>query len=202
MTIGRALQCILQLSSSIFWWDTTGCLVVPERESHQALTRTAHSSIILLHAAVKRAWRLGHSGITTTGPWCLIYMRTAAELSKPCKPCKPPQPGCLKPMFPVCRAQATLAMDAQPGQKVGLLAKVSEEDEGTLLCALREGGTESQSLDLIFDSYTEFSVVGDAAIHLSGYYMIQEGGSLHVMCCPCMHAIQHASVTAGVSSTL
>ena len=47
-------------------------------------------------------------------------------------------------------AQATLSMDAQPGQKVGLLCKVAEDDEGTLLCALREGGTESQSLDLIF----------------------------------------------------
>ena len=94
---------------------------------------------------------------------------------------------------PVRPAQATLAMDAQPGQKVGLLAKVSEDDPGTLLCALREGGTESQSLDLIFDSYTEFSVAGDAAIHLSGYYMIEEGAWLPHPCAAAhSRAPQHA----------
>jgi hypothetical protein len=52
--------------------------------------------------------------------------------------------------FTILPAQATLSMDAKPGQKVGLLCKVAEDDEGTLLCALREGGTESQSLNLIF----------------------------------------------------
>ena len=28
-----------------------------------------------------------------------------------------------------------------------------------------------QSLDLIYDSYTEFNVIGDASVHLTGYYM-------------------------------
>ena len=40
-----------------------------------------------------------------------------------------------------------------------------------MVCVLREGGTESLGLDLIFDSYTEFSVEGPASVHLTGYYM-------------------------------
>ena len=56
------------------------------------------------------------------------------------------------------------------------MCKVSEDMDNILLCSLREGGTESQSLDLIFDSYTEFRVVGDASVHLTGYYMKEGDG--------------------------
>ena len=66
--------------------------------------------------------------------------------------------------------QATLAMDAAPGQRVGVSAKVGDEKE-VLLCALREGGQESANLDIVVDHYTEFAVHGQAAVHLAGYYM-------------------------------
>ena len=66
--------------------------------------------------------------------------------------------------------QATLAMDAAPGQRVGIAAKVADEQE-VLLCSLREGGQESANLDIVLDHYTEFAVRGAAAVHLAGYYM-------------------------------
>lgn len=61
-------------------------------------------------------------------------------------------------------------MDAAPGQRVGISAKVSDEQE-VLLCSLREGGQESANLDIVLDHYTEFAVRGEAAVHLAGYYM-------------------------------
>lgn len=70
--------------------------------------------------------------------------------------------------------QATLALDAKPGEKVGITCKIGGEDEDgqeVLICSLREGNTESQSLDLIFDQYTEFKVQGNSSVHLTGYYM-------------------------------
>lgn len=63
-------------------------------------------------------------------------------------------------------------MDAKSGTKVGVTCTVGEDgEEEVLLCSLREGGTESQNLDLIFDHYTEFKVQGDASVHLTGYYI-------------------------------
>ena len=61
-------------------------------------------------------------------------------------------------------------MDAAPGQRVGVSAKVADEQE-VLLCSLREGGQESANLDIVLDHYTEFAVRGEAAVHLAGYYM-------------------------------
>ena len=66
--------------------------------------------------------------------------------------------------------QATLAMDAPQGQRVGISAKVNDEPE-VLLCSLREGSQESANLDIVLDHYTEFAVHGGAAVHLAGYYM-------------------------------
>ena len=83
-------------------------------------------------------------------------------------------------------------MDADNGSKVGLTCTMGEDgDEEVLLCTLREGATESQSLDLVFDHYTEFKVQGSAAVHLTGYYMpeYEEGvclpfwGSLRFVVC-------------------
>ncbi|KAL4449050.1 hypothetical protein ABPG77_007767 [Micractinium sp. CCAP 211/92] len=68
-------------------------------------------------------------------------------------------------------SQACLSTKAKPGTKAALRVRVSEEGEPLLVCVLREGGTESVGLDLIFDQYTEFSVEGGAPIHLTGYYM-------------------------------
>ena len=48
--------------------------------------------------------------------------------------------------------QATLSLDAKDGERVGVTAKVDEDGPDVLICSLREGASESQSLDLIFDS--------------------------------------------------
>ncbi|CAK0787871.1 hypothetical protein CVIRNUC_011093 [Coccomyxa viridis] len=72
-------------------------------------------------------------------------------------------------------SQATLSLDAKDGERVGVTAKVDEDGPDVLICSLREGASESQSLDLIFDSYAEFKVVGSASVHLSGYYMPEHG---------------------------
>ena len=48
--------------------------------------------------------------------------------------------------------QATLSFDAKKGEHVGVTVKVHEDGPDVLICSLREGTSESQSLDLIFDS--------------------------------------------------
>jgi hypothetical protein len=48
--------------------------------------------------------------------------------------------------------QATLSFDAKGGERVGVTVKVHEDGPDVLICSLREGTSESQSLDLIFDS--------------------------------------------------
>ena len=48
--------------------------------------------------------------------------------------------------------QATLSLDAKDGERVGVTAKVDEDGPDVLICSLRESASESQSLDLIFDS--------------------------------------------------
>ncbi len=67
-------------------------------------------------------------------------------------------------------------MDAAAGQRVGLSAKVGD-GPAVLLCSLREGGQESCNLDIVLDSYSEFSVTGGAAVHLAGYYMPEYEGA-------------------------
>ena len=46
-------------------------------------------------------------------------------------------------------------------------------DDEIFICSLREGAQESTGLDLAFDSYTEFQLVGgaEAKVHLAGYIM-------------------------------
>lgn len=91
-------------------------------------------------------------------------------------------------------------MDAKAGQKVGLTCKVGENgDEELLLCTLREGASESQSLDLIFDHYTEFKVHGNASVHLTGYYIpdYDEG-----VCFPYHLLQQHPIQVPSLQSTI
>ena len=66
-------------------------------------------------------------------------------------------------------SQACLA----PGSKgtATILVKVSSDDKPLAICTLKHGSRESLSLDLIFDSYTEFTISGNATVHLTGYYM-------------------------------
>lgn len=52
--------------------------------------------------------------------------------------------------------------------------------EEVLICSLREGGQETTNLDLILDSYTEFSLETKAkstkaSIHLAGYLITESG---------------------------
>ena len=54
--------------------------------------------------------------------------------------------------FCIWQTQATLSLDAKTGERVGVTAKVEEDGPDVLICSLREGTSESQSLDLIFDS--------------------------------------------------
>lgn len=70
-----------------------------------------------------------------------------------------------------------MSIDAPQGEKAALKCKVGNDE--VLICSLREGGQESTNLDLILDSYTEFSLVSksgsaNASIHLAGY-LIAEG---------------------------
>lgn len=64
-------------------------------------------------------------------------------------------------------AQAVLDPGAKPGARAWLKCKVQEGPE-LVVAALREGATEAQSLDLVFDQYSEFSVQGTAAVHITG----------------------------------
>jgi len=68
-------------------------------------------------------------------------------------------------------SQACLAPEgSSKSKRATLLVRVSE-GAPLAVCALREGACESSSLDLVLDEYTEFSVVGNADIHLTGYFM-------------------------------
>jgi len=49
-----------------------------------------------------------------------------------------------------------------------------ELGEEIILASLSAGAHESQTLDLIFDSYTEFTVVGKREVHVAGYYVPEE----------------------------
>lgn len=44
-----------------------------------------------------------------------------------------------------------MSTKAKPGSKAALKVRVGEEGQELLVCCLREGGTESMGLDLIFD---------------------------------------------------
>lgn len=70
--------------------------------------------------------------------------------------------------------QATLVPDAPQGAKVTVKVKVAEDE--FYICSLREGATESVSLDLTFDAYAEFSTRGTegATVHLAGYVVAHE----------------------------
>lgn len=67
-------------------------------------------------------------------------------------------------------SQACLAPGGSPDSRATLMIRVGNGNP-LAVAALREGGTESISLDLVLDQYTEFSVHGDAAVHLTGYFM-------------------------------
>ncbi|KAK9862953.1 hypothetical protein WJX84_003203 [Apatococcus fuscideae] len=57
------------------------------------------------------------------------------------------------------------------GEATAVLSCKGEEDQRFCLCSLRAPARESTTLDLMFDGYTEFSVKGTAAVHLTGYFV-------------------------------
>lgn len=74
--------------------------------------------------------------------------------------------------------QATLSLEASSNERAALRCKVEGNDE-VLICSLREGTQETTNLDLILDSYTEFSLAtksknSKASIHLAGYLVAEE----------------------------
>jgi hypothetical protein len=100
--------------------------------------------------------------------------------------------------------QATLSLDASAGEKVGVTCKVGgggEDGQEVLICSLREGATESHSLDLIFDHYTEFRVQGNASVHLTGYYMpeFEEGMPRQSKTSHCYMLQQRVRVTVDIT---
>lgn len=68
-------------------------------------------------------------------------------------------------------SQACLNPSAKAGDRAVLLVKSGDAGAPLAVCSLRQGGTECVGLDLIFDSYTEFTVQGKASVHLTGYHM-------------------------------
>jgi FK506-binding nuclear protein len=95
-------------------------------------------------------------------------------------------------------SSATLGGKMKDGARVALRVKVGGEEEETSVliasfrCAAAEpprsdcgspflprsvGSSESLQLDLVFTSYAEFSVEGDAEVHLAGYTLDEEGPS-------------------------
>ena len=68
-------------------------------------------------------------------------------------------------------SQACLAPGAPKNARATLMLRVGESEEAFAVAALRESGTECVSLDIVLDQYTEFTVQGNAQIHITGYYM-------------------------------
>ena len=48
--------------------------------------------------------------------------------------------------------QATLSIDTQAGERVGVSIAVTKDGPHVLICSLKEGTCESQSLNLLLDS--------------------------------------------------
>jgi FK506-binding nuclear protein len=67
-------------------------------------------------------------------------------------------------------SQACLAPGAPAAARATVLLRVGDAPP-LAVAALRAGGAEGAALDLVLDRYSEFSVAGDAEVHLTGYYM-------------------------------
>ena len=63
--------------------------------------------------------------------------------------------------------QVVLDPAAEDGARVWLRCKV-QDGPALAVAALRCGGSEAQALDLVLDSYSEFSVEGPAPVHVTG----------------------------------
>uniref|UniRef100_A0A7S0WTS9 FK506-binding protein n=1 Tax=Chlamydomonas leiostraca TaxID=1034604 RepID=A0A7S0WTS9_9CHLO len=71
-------------------------------------------------------------------------------------------------------SQAALPASIKDNTRVSVLAKRGADDEGVIICTLKAGTQDSVPLDLFFDRYAEFHIVGPQTgveVHLSGYYV-------------------------------
>lgn len=73
-------------------------------------------------------------------------------------------------------SQASLPATVKEGTRVSVKCKYGSGDESgeeVIICTLAAGKLDSVSLDLFFDRYAEFTLVGNAQgveVHLSGYF--------------------------------
>ncbi|GIL45223.1 hypothetical protein Vafri_2530 [Volvox africanus] len=67
-------------------------------------------------------------------------------------------------------SQAAIAPTVPEGRRVALAVKTDPEDEAVIICTLAAGCADTAALDLFFSQYTEFSVIGEHELHLTGYY--------------------------------
>ncbi|GLI66046.1 hypothetical protein VaNZ11_009756 [Volvox africanus] len=67
-------------------------------------------------------------------------------------------------------SQAALAPTVPEGRRVALAVKTDPEDEAIIICTLAAGRGDTAVLDLFFSQYTEFFVIGEHELYLTGYY--------------------------------
>ncbi|KAF5842674.1 hypothetical protein DUNSADRAFT_5750 [Dunaliella salina] len=68
-------------------------------------------------------------------------------------------------------SQASVLATVKEGKRASLMAKFGSSDaEPVCLATLTAGRQDSVPLDIFLDRYTEFSVLGDVEVHLSGYF--------------------------------
>lgn len=65
-------------------------------------------------------------------------------------------------------SQAALPHDVKEGTRASLLVRFDPNEEPAVLCTLCAGRLDTVALDQFFSHYCEFSVAGNATIHLSG----------------------------------
>lgn len=65
-------------------------------------------------------------------------------------------------------SQACLPHDAPEGTRASLLVRFEEGEEPAVLCTLCAGRLDTVALDQFVTHYAEFTVAGNATIHLSG----------------------------------
>lgn len=70
-------------------------------------------------------------------------------------------------------SQAALPATTKEGKRVSLMVKDQSGSE-YIMCTLKAGSQDSVPLDLFFHTYAEFRVVGDAEVHITGYFSPSE----------------------------
>jgi hypothetical protein len=91
-----------------------------------------------------------------------MFYRAAVAPGKPAVFVPPPEEHMLH------LSQAALPHDVPEGTRVSLMVRHGDDDVPALLCTLCAGRLDTVALDQFFSHYCEFTVAGNATIHLSG----------------------------------